>query len=271
MTLWLAALCLTAATVWLGRPPPQLRLARTAGAAAWPGTGTSRPSRRAGWLLAALVGTAVAGLGLSPLLIAALAVVAILTHRFTRTRQAKRRRAATSAAVVELTYAIAAELRAGRTSAEALRAVIDLAGPLTPAMQSAYAAVTIGADAAAELAAAADEPGAERLRPVAAAWAVAATSGAQVATALERLSEAMDDDDELRRELDAALAGPRATMLLLAGLPLVGLLLGQSVGAHPVQLLLHRPLGWALMAGAGLLDVAGVLLMRAIVSRAQAP
>jgi len=81
---------------------------------------------------------------------------------------------------------------------------------------------------------------------------------------LERLSEAVDDDDELRRELDSAMAGPRATMVVLAGLPLLGLALGQAVGARPLQLLLHQPVGWALVAAAAILDAVGVAITKMI-------
>jgi tight adherence protein B len=169
---------------------------------------------------------------------------------------------------VEVTYALAGELRAGRTPAEALAAVAAIAGPLRPAFDAACAAVAMGDDAAAAIAAAATQPGAERLQYVAAAWAVAASAGGRIAVVLEGLSEAMDDDDELHRELDAALAGPRATMAMLGGLPLLGLGLGQAVGAHPLHLLLHRPLGWALLAAATVLDAIGIAVTRAIAQTA---
>jgi tight adherence protein B len=127
----------------------------------------------------------------------------------------------------------------------------------------------VGADPAAELRRAASAvAGAEGLACVAAAWAVAESAGGRVAVVLERLSESMDSEAELRQELDAAMAGPRATMSLLAGLPLLGLVLGQSVGARPLDLLLHRPLGWGLLASAVVLDATGVVVTRAIAVRA---
>lgn len=264
MTTWLAAVTLAIAVLWSGRPPRGLRLA-TFAASPPPSAG------RAAWVLAAAVGWVVVGLGISPVVIAIVAGSAVGWQRVDRRREAAKRREETAAAVVEVTYALAAELRAGRTPAEALLAVTELAGPLAPALHSAYGAVMVGADAAVELAEAATLPGADRLRPVAAAWAVATSAGGQIAVVLERLAVAMDADAELRRELDAALAAPRATMMLLAVLPAFGLLLGQSVGAHPVALLLYRPLGWGLSAAAVALDALGVLLMRTIVRRAGAP
>jgi tight adherence protein B len=44
----------------------------------------------------------------------------------------------------------------------------------------------------------------------------------------------------------------------------MGLALGQAVGADPLHLLLHRPLGWGLLTGAGLLDGAGLVVMSMI-------
>jgi tight adherence protein B len=229
---WLAALSLAVAVAISGRPRPGARLT------ALTGTAVRRPSpigdrRSARW-------------------------------RVPRLREAARAREAGATATVEVTFALAGELRAGQTPAQALAAVAGLAGPLRPALEAAHLAVLLGADAAGELARAASLPGAERLRYVAAAWAVADTAGGRVAVVLERLCESMDSDDELHRELQAAMAGPRATMVLLASLPLLGLALGESVGAHPLHLLLHRPLGWGLLAAAAVLDGIGVLITRAI-------
>jgi tight adherence protein B len=99
---------------------------------------------------------------------------------------------------------------------------------------------------------------------VAVAWSVAGAAGGRVAVVLERLGRAMDDEEDMRRELEAAMAGPRATIVLLAVLPLLGLALGEGIGAHPVALLVHRPVGWALVVGATALDAIGVWATRVI-------
>jgi tight adherence protein B len=273
MTTWLAALSLAVAVASSGRRRPAARLV------AW----RDRPVRgecgghavvapgAAMWLAAALIGTAVVALRVPLAPVVALSVAAVIVQRVRRGAQAARSREQCSAATVEITFALAGELRAGRTPAQALAAVAGVAGPLRPALEAAYLAVAVGAEPADELARAALLPGAERLRYVAAAWAVAESAGGRVAVVLERLSEAMDCDDELRQELDAAMAGPRATMVLLAGLPLLGLALGQSVGAHPLGFLIHRPLGWGLLSAAALLDGLGVVATRAIARTALRP
>jgi tight adherence protein B len=260
MAEWLAALSLTAAIVLCGPRQPGRRLATL-----W-----SAPIRHNGSAMPALiaVGVAIGGALAAarvPLpLFLFVAGMATVGWRVRRVMSAVRAREECAAATVEVTFALAGELRAGRTPVQALGAVASVAGPLRPALEAAGMAVGVGADAAEEIARAALLPGAERLRYVAAAWSVADSAGGRVAVVLERLCEAMDSDDELRRELDAAMAGPRATMVLLACLPVLGLALGQAVGAHPLQLLVHRPLGWGLLAAAATLDGLGVVVTRAI-------
>jgi tight adherence protein B len=269
MTTWLAALSIAAAIALSGRRRPGARLAD------W----RREPDNRdlvarvqgVGWLLAAVAGSALVAARVPVLLLVVVGVAGLLGWRLRIQWSASRARERCSMATVEVTFALAGELRAGRTPAQALAAVAGVAGPLRPALEAAQAAVAVGADAAGELARAADLPGAERLRYVGAAWAVAESAGGRVAVVLERLSEAMDSDDELRQELDAAMAGPRATMVLLSGLPVLGLALGQAVGAHPLRLLLHRPIGWGLLAAAAALDGLGVMVTRAIARSALRP
>jgi tight adherence protein B len=264
---WLAALSLAAAIALCGRRRPAARLvARHDGT-----TPDFAAPNAALWLIAAVLGSAVVALRVPILPVVVLSAGAVVATRVRRNLQAANARDRCAAATVEITFALAGELRAGRTPAQALAAVAAVAGPLRPALEAAGAAVSVGADPADELARAAAEPGAERLRYVAAAWAVAESAGGRVAVVLERLSEAMDCDDEVRQELDAAMAGPRATIALLAGLPLLGLALGQAVGARPLGLLVHRPLGWALLSAATILDGLGVIATRTIARRALRP
>jgi tight adherence protein B len=259
---WIAAVAVTAAISLSGRRRAASRLDRGPVA-----PGSMPRSWVAGIVLAALLVV----VKVPPPVVVGAVVLTMVASRLRQRWLAARTRELCAAATVEVTFALAGELRAGRTQAQALASVASVAGPLRPAFDAAYAAIAVGGDAAAELALAAAWPGAERLRYVAAAWAVAQAAGGRVAIVLEGLSEAMDADDELHRELDAAMAGPRATMVMLGALPLLGLLLGQSVGAKPFHLLLHRPLGWGLLAAAIVLDGIGVAVTRAIARSALRP
>lgn len=182
-----------------------------------------------------------------------------------RHRREVRRR---SSEMVELVFALAAELRAGRPPGRALALVASSSSALRDPLTDAAAAVDAGARPGEELARIATVPGCAALGPVASAWTVTESAGGAVADVLDRLGEVLDAEQQARDALDAALAGPRATMVLLAGLPVLGLVLGESLGADPVGLLVHRPLGWALLAVGAMLDAAGVLWTRLLVRRA---
>ena len=149
----------------------------------------------------------------------------------------------TRAVVVDLCRALAAELRAGRASAEAFAAAVR-AGPtqLRAVLQSAVAVGRRGdagdlADAVARVAAI---PGCDGLRAVVACWRAAAASGAALAPAMDRVADALQDEQDeidLGREVTSIMAGPRATVHVLAVLPVIGLLLGTAIGARPINFL----------------------------------
>ena len=263
MTLWLAVM-FGIAGVLLSRPRTPRRRLVECGVPDSEGIDTRTSSARPAVLAGLAVATALVSAG-SPLPIAVVAAFGPAAIRMAqRARRRTQQREACRAAVVEVTFALAAELRAGRTSKEALLVTAAAAGPLEQVLSAAAATVAAGGSAAEELEAGAALPGGDRMRSVAAAWRVAEAAGGRVAVVLERLGEAMDRDDELRREMEAALAAPKATMVLLAGLPAIGLGLGQLVGAHPVHLLLYRPVGWMLLGGAVVLDALGVVVSRVI-------
>lgn len=185
-------------------------------------------------------------------------------------RRVRQRRDVTrrEAEVVEVVFALAGELRAGRPPGRALALVAASSALLLPVLADAAAGVEAGARPGDELARVASLPGCGGLGAVAAAWTVTESAGGAVADVLDRLGEVLEAERQAHDALDAALAGPRATMMLLGGLPLLGLVLGQSLGAHPVGLLVHRPLGWALLASGALLDALGVAWTRLLVRRA---
>lgn len=88
--------------------------------------------------------------------------------------------------------------------------------------------------------------------------AVAEKSGAPLATILDHYAAQLEADLAGRAARETALAGPRATVVLLTWLPVVGLLLGFALGVDPAEVLFGGPLGRAALC-------VGILLM--IVSR----
>ena len=177
----------------------------------------------------------------------------------------------TRVALVDLCRAMAAELRAGRPLADAFTAAAgDAPVQVAHALGPAVAVCRRGdaADLADVLRVAARAPGCSALRSVAACWQVATSSGSTLAPAIERVGDALQDDIDLRRDVRSLLAGPRATMRLLAVLPVVGLLLGSAIGARPLSFLLRSPPGWGCLTGALLFDAAGIAWSRRIAARA---
>jgi tight adherence protein B len=87
---------------------------------------------------------------------------------------------------------------------------------------------------------------------------VAVDGGAGLAAALDRVAAALRAEADQREDLRAQLAGPRSTAVLLALLPLFGLVLGTGLGAHPGAVLLHTPAGLACLAAGAALEWAGL-------------
>ncbi|WP_236717934.1 type II secretion system F family protein [Actinoplanes sp. TFC3] len=83
--------------------------------------------------------------------------------------------------------------------------------------------------------------------------------GAPVADLLDRIEADARTADRIRAKATAEAAGTRATSLLLALLPLGGIGLGYSIGADPLDVLLHTPAGAGCALTAALLQIAGVL------------
>ena len=162
-------------------------------------------------------------------------------------------RAVHRAAELEWLEAMVAELRAGADAHSALLASATSVGH--GVVPGAVTAVRSGSDVAAALAA--SPSGSELMRGAAACWAVAEGSGAGLAAALTTLADAARATERVRRELHAGLAEPRATALVLAGLPLLGIALGTALGADPLAWLFGSPAGLAVLALGGAFEVLG--------------
>ena len=203
-------------------------------------------------LLAALItGSAV----LAPLSLLAAAVLARTRSRRLRQRALERRRVA----VVDLCAALAAELRAGVPSPEALERTAHVPSSADVVVPRALQAARSSGDVAHGLRWDATAPGAEGLRAVAACWEVAMGSGAAMSPALSLLVRGLRAEQAHRREVAATLAAPRATARLLALLPGVGILMGTGLGVDPMGLLLGTPLGALLLVTGGGLALLGVI------------
>jgi tight adherence protein B len=105
----------------------------------------------------------------------------------------------------------------------------------------------------------AQQPGRRALRALSACWYAADRHGVALADAICGIEEGLRAESARLRTTEVELAGIRATILLLAALPLFGFALGLALGANPLNTLLHDTLGQlSLAVGVGL-DLIGLL------------
>jgi len=98
-------------------------------------------------------------------------------------------------------------------------------------------------------------------------WHLAQTHGLAIATLMQAAQRDISERGRFRGRAEAGMAGARATAAILAGLPLLGLLLGQSIGADPLGFLFSGGSGgWLLVVGTGL-TCCGLLWSERITSR----
>ncbi|GLW49064.1 membrane protein [Streptomyces sp. NBRC 14336] len=219
---------------------------------------------------AAVGGVLLAVLGASVLPLVAGAVAVPLLRRARVAGQARGARERRGDAVIALCAALAGEVRAGRQPGEALLVAARESGGLGDAQAAVLAAARFGGDVPAAVAVAARQPGAEGLRGLAACWRVAVDQGAGLADGLHRLEAALRAERDQRADLRAQLAGAKSTALMLAGLPVLGLLLGAVMGADPLRVLLHTGAGLGCLVAGGVLEGLGVWWALRIVRGAEA-
>ena len=173
-------------------------------------------------------------------------------------RQADRDRAHLSATIAVLVD----EYAAGATPATALRVSAPGAGRYRPWFEHAAITARAGGDVASVFGTIPDLP------ELSVGCRVAADTGAPLNAVLAGLVTDLDADRSLRRAVRAVLAGPRTSAALVSALPVIGLLMGSTLGANPVRFLLHTPLGTALLALGVTFDLAGNVWIGLLTRRA---
>lgn len=168
---------------------------------------------------------------------------------------------------------VAAEVRAGRSPADAWRLVLGVpVGPDgVPTADDLLAAVLPrprrpGGDPAGgpEV-----DPVRRRVAGVLAAGRLAAELGAPTAGVLEECARALAADADAETAVRGALAGPRQTTTLLTWLPVLGVALGTLLGADPLGTLLGGGGGTAAGIGGLVLTLLGRRWTRQMVADAR--
>jgi tight adherence protein B len=166
-----------------------------------------------------------------------------------------RRRATESAALQGALDVLVGELRVGAHPVAAFSvAATEVDGTVAAAFRAVAARARLGADVAAGLHSVARTSSLpahwERL---AACWRLAQNHGLAIATLMQTAQRDIVERDRFSARVDAGMTGARTTAAILAGLPLLGVGLGQLIGAEPVSFLLSGGLGgWLLVIGVAL-------------------
>ncbi|OMC22718.1 type II secretion system F family protein [Mycobacterium sp. SP-6446] len=144
------------------------------------------------------------------------------------------------------------ELRVGSHPVHAFCVAADeTAGAVAVSLRAVAARARLGADVAAGLRAAARSSALpthwDRL---AACWQLANDHGLAIATLMRTAQRDIAERQRFSARVASGMAGARATAAILAGLPLLGVLLGQLIGARPLNFLLSgHGGGWLLVVG----------------------
>ncbi len=191
-----------------------------------------------------------------PVSVVAACSVVIVTMWMRRRRQVRaRRRAAESAALQGALDVLVGELRVGAHPVAAFRvAATEVDGAVAASLRAVSARARLGADVAAGLHSVARSSAVpahwERL---AVCWQLAQDHGLAIATLMQTAQRDIVERGRFSAKVDAGMTGARTTAAVLAGLPLLGVGLGQLIGAEPVSFLLSGGMGgWLLVIGVAL-------------------
>lgn len=159
-----------------------------------------------------------------------------------RSRGLRRRRAVAESGALETALdALAGELRVGAhpVRAFALAAAESTHPAVAAGLGGVAARAQLGADVATGLRdAAACSALAAQWERLAAYWELGGQHGLAIATLMQAAQRDIAARQSFSARVDAGMAGARASATLLACLPVLGVLLGQLIGARPVVFLL---------------------------------
>jgi tight adherence protein B len=166
---------------------------------------------------------------------------------------------------------LAGELRVGSHPVQAFRVAADESdGTVAASLRAVAARGRLGADVTAGLRDAARSSALpahwDRL---AICWELASEHGLGVAALMRAAHRDIAERQRFSARVSSGMAGARATAAILAALPLLGVLLGQLIGARPLGFLLRGHAGgWVLVVGS-VLTCAGMLWSDRLTDRLQ--
>lgn len=200
---------------------------------------------------AAIVGVASALMLPVTVVLAAGILVATLALRG-RSRSARRARTTESSALQGALDVLVGELGVGAHPVAAFDvAAREADGVVAVNMAAVAARARLGADVAAGLRSAARSSRLpQHWERLALFWRLAQKHGLAIAALMRAAHRDIVERERFSGRVDAGMAGARATAAVLAGLPVLGIGLGQLIGADPLGFLLSGGVGgWLLVIG----------------------
>jgi tight adherence protein B len=147
------------------------------------------------------------------------------------------------------------ELRVGAHPVAAFSvAATEVDGVVAASLRAVAARARLGADVAAGLRSVARSSSlSAHWERLAVCWQLAQDHGLAIATLMQTAQLDIVERGRFSAKVDAGMTGARTTAAVLAGLPLLGVGLGQLIGADPVTFLLSGGAGgWLLVIGVAL-------------------
>ena len=202
------------------------------------------------WVAAcALVAAAVV---LPPTAVLAGAVVGATASLRYRRRRRIRRAVDEGRALETALDVLVGELRVGSHPVRAFRvAAGETVGAVAVSLRAVAARARLGADVTAGLRAAARSSALPaQWDRLAVCWQLASDQGLAIAALMRTAQRDIAERQRFWARVSSSMAGARATATILAGLPVLGVLLGQLIGARPLSFLLSGHTGgWLLVVG----------------------
>lgn len=214
-----------------------------------------------------LVALMVFGMGVA----IATAVGGVTARTLWRIRCRDRHQLSSAEAMADAVHGLVAELRAGaHPVAAAESAARDAREPAASVLVAVAATARLGGDLPAALGRfVVDVPAlAPVLRPLVGAWSLAHRHGLPLADVLDAVRRDVTGRVRFAQRVRARMAGPKASGTVLAVLPVLGVLLGQMMGARPLHVLFGTSLGQALLALGATLVCVGLYWITRLTGRA---
>ena len=223
-------------------PSPRRRWVQVAG-------GSHRPMRVpvAAWLVLGLLALMV----VAPSGAVVAGAIAALTAEARRRRRCRQRHRAAEAAALEGALDIlVGELRIGAHPVAAFdAAAAEVDGAVAASLRTVAARARMGADVAAGLRSVAVRSALPaHWQRLALCWQLAQSHGLAIATLMHTAQRDIVARERFSAQVTAGMAGARTTATVLAALPLLGVGLGELIGAQPLRFLFSGG-QWLLVAG----------------------